>query len=85
MKKIQNDLTPQNDLLSESSLVQQQLEKEFSTLADKVRLLSISSKEWLKGLKELNTAVKESGDVTNYADIIATSVREICEVLGNKV
>jgi hypothetical protein len=76
--------TAQNEQLSQSSQLQQQLEKEFKALSLKVRMVSDSSKEWLTLLKELNTAVKESGDLSNYGDIIWLSVSEICGVLGTR-
>lgn len=67
--------------LKSLSAVQLEIEKEQQRLAKNIELLSNSTKEWLKALKELNSAVKEQGDLQNYAGIIEQDVKLICDTL----
>jgi GCN5-like protein 1 (GCN5L1) len=67
--------------LTEAVTIQQEIDKEHTILKANLEQLATSSQNWLKALKDLNVAVKELGDLENYAEIIELETKCLCDAL----
>ena len=64
---------------------QKQIEAEAIKLHEKAQTISQQSKDWAANLKDFNNAVKELGDVANWASVIESDMTFIAKALDNTV